>query len=78
MHKNTIAGFVAGLSVGVLASILLAPAKGSDTRQSIIDKSSELCCSVMDFFTGLIKGKNKSEEKAPGSAGPSISTSTMG
>lgn len=34
--------FLAGLAIGAIAGILLAPDKGSETRKKILDKSSGL------------------------------------
>lgn len=35
-------GFAAGAAVGAIAGILFAPAKGSETRQKLLDSAGEL------------------------------------
>ena len=42
-------GILAGFAGGMLAGILLAPEKGADTRQNILDKG--------DDYAGLLKEK---------------------
>lgn len=39
---NVIAGVLAGLAVGTVIGILVAPDKGSNTRQKIVDGANEL------------------------------------
>ncbi len=57
--KKIIIGFIAGASIGVLAAILLSPNKGSDTRQLIADKASDLGNSVKDCLVDLFKAGKK-------------------
>ena len=45
---NVILGTLIGAAVGLAAGILLAPAKGSDTRQQLSDKTDELKNSLND------------------------------
>lgn len=47
-------GILAGFAGGVLAGILLAPEKGSDTRQNIIDKSDDYAGTIKDKFSEFI------------------------
>ncbi len=77
-HTKTIAGFVAGLSIGVIATILLSPDKGSVTRQRIIDRSNSLGNSVKDYFAGLIKGKKTNGTSIDQPTTPSMTLNTMG
>ena len=60
--SKTILGFIAGVSIGAIAGILLSPEKGSDTRQKIADRTSEFGNSLKDCFTDLIKGKKKTTD----------------
>lgn len=39
---SVIAGVLAGLAVGTLIGVLVAPDKGSNTRQKIVDGANEL------------------------------------
>jgi len=57
---KTILGFIAGVSIGAIAGILLSPEKGSDTRQKIIDRTGDLGTSLKDCVTDFIKGKKYS------------------
>lgn len=78
VNTKAIAGFVAGLSVGAIAAILLSPAKGADTRRKIIDKTGELCNSVKDSVTGFVKGKEKKKNYADNYSQPIVGSHTMG
>ena len=46
MKKNYVIGLLAAAAVGVVAGILLAPAKGKDLRDQIKDKSQDLARKV--------------------------------
>jgi gas vesicle protein len=46
MKKNYVIGLLAAAAVGVIAGVLLAPAKGKDLRNQIKDKSKELANKV--------------------------------
>jgi gas vesicle protein len=47
-------GIVAGFAGGMLAGILLAPEKGSDTRQSILDKGDDYAGTLKEKFNDFI------------------------
>lgn len=49
-----ILGVVAGAAAGAVAGILLAPAKGSETRQNIIDKGEGYADDVKDKFDEIL------------------------
>jgi gas vesicle protein len=53
-NTKTILGFIAGASIGAIIGILIAPEKGADTRQKILDKSSDLKDAIKDGITGFI------------------------
>jgi gas vesicle protein len=46
MKKNYVIGLLAAAAVGVIAGVLLAPAKGKDLRNQIKDKSKDLANKV--------------------------------
>lgn len=48
-------GVAAGIVVGVISGILLAPAKGSDTRKRIAEGATDLADAIGDKFTGITK-----------------------
>jgi gas vesicle protein len=59
MKKNYVIGLLAAAAVGVIAGVLLAPAKGKDLRNQIKDKSRDLANKVksnlkngMEAFSG--------------------------
>ena len=59
MKKNYVIGLLAAAAVGVIAGVLLAPAKGKDLRNQIKDKSRDLANTVksnlkngMEAFSG--------------------------
>ncbi len=55
-YTKTLVGFVAGAAVGILAGILLAPEKGSETRKKISRKSGDLSDSLKGTFNDFIDG----------------------
>jgi len=73
---KTILGFIAGVSIGVIAGILLSPEKGSDTRQRIADKTIDFGNSIKDCVTDLIKSKKKTN--TDDQMVPSMNVNTMG
>lgn len=52
--SKVLLGFVAGAAAGVLAGILLAPDKGSETRKKITRKTSEASDAVKNSFSEFI------------------------
>ncbi|MEO5595330.1 MAG: YtxH domain-containing protein [Chitinophagaceae bacterium] len=58
-----ILGFIAGVSAGAIAGILLAPDSGGMTRKKIIDKSCDLTSAVKDSITGLLNKLQKGVEE---------------
>ena len=54
--SKVLLGFVAGAAVGAIAGILLAPDKGSKTRQKISDQASDWTDSAKETFNGIIDG----------------------
>lgn len=59
-NTKIVLGFIAGAALGAIAGILIAPEKGAETRQKIIDKSGDLKDlvkeSVLGFLDKLQKG----------------------
>ena len=55
-NTKTLLGFLAGAAVGVLAGILLAPDKGSETRKKISKKTSDLGDSLKGSFNDFVDG----------------------
>jgi len=53
-NTKTILGFIAGASIGAIIGILIAPEKGADTRQKIIDKSGDLKDAIKESITGFL------------------------
>ena len=56
-------GVLAGLAAGALAGILLAPAKGSETRKKILTTGEDLFDSVKDKFDDLLDDMTEKFEK---------------
>ena len=76
-NSKIILGLAAGLSIGIIAGILLTPDKGADTRKKILDKAGELGISLKDCVVDFIQGKKKSPAETTG-AGPELMANTMG
>lgn len=52
--NKLIFGFLAGAAVGGILGVLLAPDKGSATRQKIMDKGSDLSDAVKEKFNDTV------------------------
>lgn len=53
--------FLIGFTAGVLAGILFAPEKGTDTRQKLVDRANDLKDQFNDFVDNL---SDKAEDVA--------------
>jgi gas vesicle protein len=62
--ENFITGVFIGAIVGLAAGILLAPDKGSETRQKIIDKGGDLADTVKDKVGGYVNDAEKKLNRA--------------
>ena len=63
---KVVVGTLAGLAVGAIAGILLAPQKGSKTRKQIMDKSSDYYDELkakFDEFTDSLAEKFENTKK---------------
>ncbi len=47
--QNFVIGALAGLAAGVVVGFLLAPASGSETRQSIVDTTGKLTKKIREY-----------------------------
>lgn len=57
--KNVLVAAVTGLAIGAIAGILLAPAKGADTRAAISGKASDIKDKVVGLKDQIFsKGNN--------------------
>jgi gas vesicle protein len=63
MKKNYVIGLLAAAAVGVVAGILLAPAKGKDLRNEIKDKSKELANKVKSSLQNGMDRFSKKEKE---------------
>ncbi|MDQ3682445.1 MAG: YtxH domain-containing protein [Bacteroidota bacterium] len=62
--ENFITGVFVGAIAGLAAGILLAPDKGSETRQKIIDKGGDLASKVKNKVSGHVDDAEKMLNKA--------------
>jgi gas vesicle protein len=63
MKKNYVIGLLAAAAVGVVAGILLAPAKGKDLRNEIKDKSKDLANKVKSTLQNGLDTISKKERE---------------
>jgi gas vesicle protein len=61
---NVAVGAIAGVAVGTLLGVLIAPDKGTETRKKISTKSKDAADSIKNKFVDVIN-RNGSKEKAP-------------
>ena len=52
--KKVVLGVLAGVTAGAIAGVLLAPDKGSDTRNKIAKKSKETSDDLKDKFNEFV------------------------
>lgn len=64
MKKNYVIGLLAAAAVGVIAGILLAPAKGKDLRNQIKDKSRDLANKMKSTLKNGMETFSGKEEEA--------------
>jgi gas vesicle protein len=50
---KVVTGFLAGVALGAVAGLLMAPDKGSKTRKKIMQKADDMTCSIKDKFSSL-------------------------
>lgn len=62
-NTKVILGIIAGLSIGAIAGILLAPDSGTATRKKIVDKSGDLKDAVKDSVLGFLDKLQKSVDE---------------
>ena len=76
---KAILGFVAGISIGAIAGILISPEKGSDTRQMIADRTIAFGNALRDSFSDFIRGKKTpAQAERAQAADPQMTLNTMG
>lgn len=56
---KVILGVVAGIAVGALIGILVAPQKGEKTRGQIADKGNDLVDAIQEKLTAMFEGVSK-------------------
>lgn len=62
-NTKTTLGFIAGISIGAIAGILLAPDKGAGTRKKLIDASADLANTVKKSIAGLLDHATPTAER---------------
>jgi len=77
-NTKIILGILAGASIGAIAAILFSPAKGSDTRQRIIDKTTDFGTSIKDCVVDLFKGAKKKANGESMASNTGMNLNTMG
>jgi gas vesicle protein len=57
-----ILGLIAGVSIGAIAGILMAPDKGSATRRKIVDHTNDLRAMLNDWATDFIESLKSADD----------------
>lgn len=63
MKRNYVIGLITATAVGVVAGILLAPAKGKELRERIRDKGQDLAKKVRSSLQNESESWSKSERE---------------
>jgi gas vesicle protein len=66
MKKNYVIGLLAAATVGVIAGVLLAPAKGKDLRNDIKDRTKDLANKVKSTFQNGLDTISKKDRETTG------------
>jgi gas vesicle protein len=66
MKKNYVIGLLAAVAVGVIAGILVAPAKGKDLRNDIKDRTKDLANKVKSTFQNGLDTMSKKDRETTG------------
>jgi gas vesicle protein len=66
MKKNYVIGLLAAVAVGVIAGILVAPAKGKDLRNDIKDRTKDLANKVKSTFQNGLDTISKKDRETTG------------
>lgn len=61
--NSTIIGILGGVVAGAIIGVLLAPAKGSETRKKIAKKSNQYSDSVKESYQNLVGKTAKNGEE---------------
>ena len=77
-NGKIILGIAAGVSVGIIAGILLSPDKGSATRKKILDKTGELGNSLKDCLVDFIKGTKETIKEENTASHQGVGYNAMG
>ena len=64
MKKGYVIGLIAAAAVGVVAGVLLAPAKGKDLRNQIKDKSQDLANKVKSTLKNGMETISRKDREA--------------
>ena len=64
-NSKIILGVVAGISVGIIAGMLLSPEKGADIRKKMLERTGDLGNALKDAFVDFINGE---KDNAAGTA----------
>ena len=76
MNTKVILGILGGITVGAIAGIVFAPAKGKKTRKQIMKKSAEFTEDLKHKFENIYKDITNKYEKVIDDAKEFVSNST--
>ncbi len=62
-NTKIVLAIIAGISIGAIAGILLAPDSGTATRKKIVDKSGDIKDAVKDSVLGFLDKLQQSVDK---------------
>lgn len=60
---TVVLGVLAGIAIGAIAGILMAPDKGSNTRKKILSKGEDLADEIKEKISDLIDNINEKYER---------------
>ena len=77
-NSKIVLGVVAGISVGIIAGMLLSPEKGADIRKKMLERTGDLGNALKDAFVDFINGEKDNAAATATTASNDMRLNTMG
>ena len=78
MNSKILLGVVAGVSLGIIAGMLLSPEKGADIRKKILERTGDLGNALKNAFVDFINGEKDNAAATASTSSNDMLLNTMG